>query len=127
MLMNPLNPSENRNPYLAVIIALVLVAGFFGVRYFGARAELAKTQALLATKVFNEKIILFNRTFIEKVLKSNQEVSFEDRLRLENAVRGLNDKDVLAQWNKFISSATETEAQNNVKELLDILSQKMKI
>lgn len=127
LISSPSTQSQNRNPYLAIIIALAIISAFFGIKYFTTRTELIKTKTALDSKLFNEKIVLFNRTFIEKVLRSTSEVSFEDRLRLENAVRDLNDKEILDRWNLFVASKTETEAQENVKELLSLLARKIKI
>jgi CRISPR/Cas system endoribonuclease Cas6 (RAMP superfamily) len=62
---------------------------------------------------------------IEKVLKAEKEVDFETRLKLENAVREINDKEILNQWIKFTESKTEDEAQNNIKNLLDLLVDKI--
>jgi len=64
---------------------------------------------------------------IEKVLKAETEVDFETRLKLENAVRNLEDKEILARWSKFIESKTEAGAQEEVKNLLEALVNKIKI
>lgn len=111
-----------------VIIILVLLASniFFGVKYFAVKKELKETQATLEAQKTNEKVLDFSKLFIEKVLKGAEEISFEDRLNLENAVRGLNDEEVLTQWNKFIESKTELEAQREVKNLLEMLVGKIK-
>ncbi len=110
-----------------VIIILVLLASniFFGVKYFAVQKELKETQATLEAQKTNEKVLDFSKLFIEKVLKGAEEISFEDRLNLENAVRGLNDEEVLTQWNKFIESKTELETQREVKNLLEMLIDKI--
>lgn len=51
----------------------------------------------------------------------------ETRLRLENAVRDLNNEQILAQWQKFTTSKTETEAQTQVKNLLELLVNKISL
>jgi hypothetical protein len=48
-------------------------------------------------------------------------------LKLENAVREIQDKEILDQWIKFTESKTEDEAQKNVKDLLEILVNKLQI
>ena len=111
-----------------VIIILVLLASniFFGMKYFAVQKELKETKATLESQKTNEKVLDFSKLFIEKVSKGAEEISFEDRLNLENAVRGLNDEEVLTQWNKFIESKTELDAQREVKNLLEMLVGKIK-
>jgi hypothetical protein len=46
---------------------------------------------------------------------------------LENAVRNLNDENILSQWQKFTESKTEAGAQEEVKNLLEILVGKVRI
>jgi len=75
----------------------------------------------------NERIINFLKLFIAKILKAEGEIDFETRLKLENAVREIQDKEILDQWTKFTESKTEEEAQKNVKDLLEILVNKLQI
>lgn len=111
-----------------LIIILVLLAGniFLGVKYFSVVKELRQTQAALETQKTNEKVLDFTKLFIGKVLKAEIEVNFETRLNLENAVRNLNDEAILAQWQKFVGSKTEVQAQEEVKNLLEMLINKIK-
>jgi len=108
-----------------VIFLLILGNVVFGSLYFLQAIKMEKAQKELEVKRSNDKILSFFKTFIDKVLKSDKEVSFRERLKLENEVRDLNDKDILAQWEKFISSATEQEAQKEVTNLLDLLINKV--
>lgn len=112
-----------------LILVLILLAGnvFWGVKYFSLQKELQETQAGLETQKLNEKVLEFTKLFIEKVLKAETEVDFETRLKLENAVRNLDDEEILVQWQKFVESRTEAEAQNEVKNLLEMLINKIKI
>ncbi|MBI1866597.1 MAG: hypothetical protein HY005_00755 [Candidatus Staskawiczbacteria bacterium] len=114
---------------ILITIIFILVAGniFFGVSYFFAQKDIKTTEQQLKNQQNNIKIINFTKLFIEKVLKAEKEVSFEDRLKLENAVRDLNDDEVLRQWEKFIESEAEIEAQNAVKDLLALLVKKIPI
>ena len=79
----------------------------------------------LRTYQYNDKIISFSKLFIDKVLKADTDVSFEDRLQLENSVRDIDNKDILVQWQKFTDSKTETQAQEEVKDLLYMLVNKI--
>lgn len=114
---------------LLVLLGLALIAGniYFGVKYFTARADIKEARTLLAAKTTNDKIIEFTKLFVVKVLKAEAEVDFETRLKLENAVRDLKNEEILAQWQKFTESQTEIEAQTQVKNLLDMLVNKIKL
>ncbi len=109
------------------IVFLLIVANVFTVwKYIEARGQLKVAQMASQEQSLNIKYVDFTRLFIEKVLKAKGEVSFADRLQLENAVRDLNDAEVLAQWNTFIGSKTEADAQEAVKNLLSLLTQKIR-
>ncbi len=118
----------NKQKIFLIIILILLVGNiFFGVKYFAAQKELQQTRTVLETQKINEKILDFTKLFIEKVLKAETEVNFETRLKLENAVRNLENEEILAQWQKFTESKTEVEAQREVKNLLEALVNKIKI
>ena len=106
-----------------IIIILLLIIGnvYFGFRYLNTQKELRRTQTVLETQKTNEKVLDFAKLFIEKVLKAETEVDFETRLKLENMVRNLGDEEILTQWQKFTESKTETQAQEEVKNLLEML------
>ena len=110
---------------LSLIVILfagnILLAG----QYYVSLKNLQATNGLLQTYQHNEKVLSFTKIFIEKVLKAEAEVSFEDRLKLENAVRDINNKDIFDQWQKFIDSKTEAQAQQEVKNLLELLVNKI--
>lgn len=113
---------------LIIIILLLLIGNVFcGVKYFTLQKELRQTQTLLATQKTNEQLLDFTQLFIDKVLKAQSEVDFETRLKLENAVRNLNDQEILVQWQKFTDSKNEIQAQDEVKNLLAILVKKIRI
>lgn len=131
LVKNPNNPS-NRPITLSnlfwLILVLILVAGniFFIIRHNNLKNELHQTQTAIETQELNEKVLEFTKLFIDKVLKAETEVDFETRLKLENAVRNLGDEEILNQWQKFVESRTEAEAQNEVKNLLEMLVNKIK-
>lgn len=54
-------------------------------------------------------------------------MSFDTRLKLEAAVRSLDDEEILSQWQKFTESKTEAEAQTEVKNLLEMLVKKISV
>jgi hypothetical protein len=104
-----------------VIVVLIVCTVFFGIQYFLAQRELSVTKAALTSQNVNEKTLSFTKLFIEKVLKADKEIDFETRLSLENGVRSLGDENILAQWQKFTDSKTESDAQREVKSLLQAL------
>jgi len=120
--------SINTQKILFIIIFVLLASSIFlGVKYFAVQKELKEIKTTLGIQEINEKVLDFSKFFIEKILMGEEEVGFEERLKLENAVRNLNDEKILAQWNKFVESETEAEAQTEVKNLLEMLINKIKI
>jgi len=118
----------NLDKVICVVFILILLVGniFFWMRCSAVQQELEKTKETLTVQKTDEKILDFTHLFIEKVLKAEGEVDFETRLSLENAVRNLDDEEILNQWQKFTESKTEIEAQEEVKNLLEILVSKIK-
>lgn len=115
---------------ILIIIIISLLIGsnvYLGWQYFNLQEKLRQTQARLETQIINTQVLYFTKLFINKVLKAEEEVDFETRLQLENAVRNLADEEILNQWNRFVASKTEEEAQIEVKNLLEILIEKIKI
>ena len=109
----------------ASVIILLAVCLFLGVEYLFLIQQNKALQASVKTQQLDTKLVAFDKMFIEKVLQSNTEVSFDDRLKLENAVRDLNDPQILAQWEKFSNSANEADAQTQTKNLLDLIVNKI--
>lgn len=117
---------DRKKAFILAIILLLLAGNIiFGVGFFLEREEIKKMQEDLKSQQLNVKIINFSNLFIEKVLKAKTEVSFEDRLKLENTVRDLDDPVVLDLWEKFTESSTQDQAQESVKNLLDALIKKI--
>lgn len=120
----------NKQKTILAIIILILLGGniFFGAKYLENQRELRETKAVLETQnkqEVNGKVLGFTKLFVAEVLKSEEEINFETRLQLENSVRDLGDEEILIQWNKFTESETEIEAQEEVKNLLGMLVNKI--
>lgn len=111
-----------------VIIVLILLAGniFLAVKYFTAQKEFEQAQINLSVQGIQDKTLNFTKLFISNVLKAEEEIDFETRLKLESAVRELGDEEILDKWKLFVNSQTEEYAQNSVKELLEVLVNKIK-
>ena len=110
-----------------IIVIFVLLAGsiFLGISNLQMRHKLQTSQLEKINYSSNQKILEFTESFIEKVLKNENEVDFETRLKLENMVRELDDRQILDNWNRFTASQTEDEAQTQVKNLLELLINKI--
>ena len=119
----------NKSKVISTIVIFVLLFGniVFGVKYFLAQKEIKKMEDVIKARQINEKTLNFTRIFVVKILKAEKEVDFETRLMLENSVRDLENSEILAQWQKFTNSKTESEAQEEVKILLEMLVNKIKI
>ena len=100
---------------------------FLGVNYYLLHKEFTQMASLVDSQKTNDKVLAFTKLFIEKVLKATTEVDFETRLKLENAVRDLNDETILAQWTKFLATKDAASAQTEVKNLLNILVNKINL
>ena len=117
---------ENKKRVFEIFIVLLIVGNaFFAYNYFKATKELQLIQSGQSSAQLNTKVLDFASLFIKKVLQADKEVDFETRLALENAVRELNDEEIMAEWQTFVGSKTEAEAQNSVKRLLEILITKI--
>ena len=119
----------NRKNIVIVIVFIVLLAGnlYFGWRSLSSSGEIANARAIIAAKQSSNRNLDFLQMFVKNVIKSDKEVDFDTRLKLENAVRELNDNEVLEKWQRFVDSKDEIEAQNNVKDLLDLLVRKASV
>lgn len=110
-----------------VFIVILIVSNFlWGFFFFSQRQELMAKRVSIVNQEKNVQIVNFTRLFINDVLKAQGEVNFEKRLELENAVRALEDEEILTQWTDFINSKSEVSAQTEVKDLLGLLVDKIK-
>jgi len=111
-------------PFLIIVI-LAAVALVLAGQYYIERRSLMASENTVKTFQYDQKVLNFTKLFIAKVLKADGEVSFDDRLNLENAVRSINDKTIFDQWQKFTNAKTAQEAQIEVKNLLELLVSKI--
>ncbi len=113
---------------LFLIIGILLTTSIVTlIRYSSIQKELKETQKSIEEQEFNKGIMGFLNLFIDEVLNTKGEVSFEERLKLESAVRDLEDDEILTQWNSFVNSQDENEAQTQVRNLLKLLVDKIKV
>ena len=116
---------QGKKIIIVVILVLLVLVAFFGAQYVVAKNNVAKLQQQVKTRQLNVKIVDFTKLFINVVLKNKTEGSFDERLKLEIAVGALGDKAILDQWEKFIASTSEVQAQQEVANLLNVLVNKL--
>lgn len=114
-----------KSAIILIVIIIILLLGnvFLGLEYFSAQSRL---KPLLADNQSNARILNFEKLFINKVLNSQGQVAYADRLRLENAVLETKDSEIIDAWHKFLDSQTEVDAQQTVLKLLVLFSTKLK-
>jgi len=110
---------------LIIIVLLIISNVFTGVQYFKFKDAPVGIDQTAEVKNNNNGVLEFTKLFIDEVLNSDEEVDFDTRLKLENSVRDLNDLEILNQWNRFLGSETEEDAQIEVKNLLTLLINKI--
>ena len=109
-----------------MVISLLVSGNIFLLVQFGIlNGELRQAKKELNVRQINEKTLTFAKLFVEKVLQGTDEVSFEDRLRLENSVRDINDPEIFDQWQNFIKTQTDREAQDQMSRLFMMLLNKL--
>jgi hypothetical protein len=118
---------KNKKVAIAVAMLVMVAIGFLVANYVAMKNRLAVSEGVLQAYKYNNGALSFTRLFIEKVLEAEGEVSFEDRLQLENQMRDLKDAEVTSAWNAFTQAQTEMQAQTAVKKLLKLLIGKVQI
>lgn len=112
------------NKIIIIVLIVILLAGniIFGLSYFSAQQHLEKFSK---DSQVNSKIANLSTLFIQKVLKTQGEVTPEDRLKLENAVYNTGDSQIISAWQSFTASSTEQDAQLGALNLLSMFSSKI--
>lgn len=118
-------PYRKRIFIIIVLGVFVISYVFFALNYFLLKDQINILEVRQENTETNVKVVHFMSLFIKEVLQSDQEVDFETRLSLENAVRDLKDEEIKKEWDDFTKSNSEIEAQNNVKSLLGVLIDKI--
>ncbi|MCF7865803.1 MAG: hypothetical protein K9M11_04880 [Candidatus Pacebacteria bacterium] len=108
---------------LIIICGLLLITNFFlFYKYTATSNLLANIQVENKSKADeSQKFSVFLKLLVAKVLQTGGDVSFEDRLTLENSVRNLNDTEILSTWKNFVDSKDNDMAQKYLKNLLQLL------
>lgn len=110
---------------LVVSIIVIVSLALNAVLGIGMLAEKRKNQDLEQSIHLHTSVLNFANLFINKVLRTTGEISFEDRLKIENAVRDTNDKEIYDQWQKFVNVQTEAQGREEIKNLLQLIVNKL--
>ncbi len=115
-----------KNSFMIIAIGVLAITTIlYSIKSYSLAQRLAEMEKNLQPQVAHTEIAKFTKLFIDKVLNAEGSVSFDTRLELENAVRATRDDELLSQWNAFVNSKTEAEAQTQVKRLLAMLVTKI--
>lgn len=124
-MINIFSAFNREKIYSLIILILAVAVVLLLLQWHLSLKDMQIARATLKTYQHNEKVLSFTKLFINKVLKAQGEVPFEDRLQLENAVRDINSKPISNQWANFTNAKTEADAQVQVKDLLELLVKKI--
>lgn len=117
----------DRTRLVANVLMVVLLGGniFFSIQYASnIQQEQAKAAAPddVASRIQTAR---FLKLYIDTVLTPGSNISVDDRIKLENDIRQLKDADLVRQWDVFVASEGNTEAQVNAVKLMSLLVNKL--
>ena len=107
------------------LLLLILLAGnlFFSIQYiYSIKADQVPVVDKGAQEVLQIKNSNFLKLFINKVVKANGTVSYEDRVQLENDVRQIHNPALTTQWELFVGSKDPAKAEQAATDLMLILA-----
>lgn len=110
-----------------IIVILLFLTIFLCVKLCFYQKTINTLSYQANTQKVNIKIFNFTKLFVEKVLASKEEVDFETRFKLENAIRDINDEEILNKWREFTESKNPDEVQDDVIALMQKLLDKMTV
>src|SRR3989338_2453905 len=100
-------PEENKKfRFLEIIVvALLLIAlAYMYVTNNKLKLEVASIMGNPIATSEQLRALNFMSDFVDLVLGSEEEIGFDDRLKLENEVRTLQDETILQTWKDFTAS-----------------------
>ena len=123
-----MNAGLDKTRLVSNVLMLILVAGniFFSIQYMaGVTQQANKDTQEEAKSVERLQTARFLKLFIDTVLNTKETISFENRVKLENDIRQLGDKQVTNQWEAFVASKDTKVAQEAAVKLMSMLGSKM--
>lgn len=116
--------SENTTKTLLILLAALLALSLLVNVWL--IFQLSATSRNLNSQQTDEEVLAFTKMFVEDVLMATKEIDFDTRLSLETSVRGLDDKQIFDQWQRFTRTQTKEDSSNEAKILLDLLVKKIR-
>jgi len=107
------------------ILMIVLLCGnlYFSVQYISnIKAEQNQAVDTTSARIQTSRVL---KEFIDIVLNTQGTISYDDRVKLENDVRQLQDASITSQWDAFVGSSDAKTAQTNAVKLMSMLANKM--
>ena len=113
--------------FVSNLLLVLLLAGnlFFSIQYiYSIKADQVPVVDKGAQEVARIKNANFLKLFINKVIKTNGTVSYDDRVQLENDVRQIHNKELTTQWELFVASnKDQKKAEDAAADLMLILAE----
>lgn len=112
--------------FISNILMILLLAGniFLSIQYiYSIKAEKAVVVDTSAAEVIKIKNANFLKLFINKVIKENGNVSYDDRVQLENDVRQIHNPELTKQWTIFVENKDPKQAEAAASDLMLILAE----
>lgn len=110
------------------LIALLILSNIFTIGLFlKSKTNSEPDEKNIAVMEENKKTVEFLKFFVERVLQSEKEVLYEDKLKIENDIKDIGNQELINKWIDFASSETSEQAQKNLKNLLDALVNNIKL
>jgi hypothetical protein len=105
------------------MLIIVCAAGFFAFQWY----QTDKGYNSLSAKYSeNKKIDTFISLFVNNMLGVAKDISFDQRLQMENSVRSINNTQIFNKWEAFTTSSNSAAAQINAQALLQMLTNNLK-
>ncbi len=100
--------------FLAGIILLIMQCVLLSLENDRLKKEINSQE-------LGNKSLDFTQLFVQDFLLSSKTVGFEERLKLENSVRDIQDQEIFSKWQEFTNSGDNGQAQKSAGELLNLL------
>jgi len=113
-----------QNKILIIVLIISILANvLFGVNYFqNKNTQKNNTDFSIQER---QKVGELTKFFVTKVIATGGQISFEDRAKIEEDIKALNDQNVAVKWSAFVASKNAKDAQGAAIELLVALTEKM--
>ena len=111
---------------LSNFLLILLVAGniFFSIQYTeNLKQQNAAETDNAVVRIQASKLL---KLFVDVVLNTeNKQITYEDRVALENDVRQMKDVEVIKQWDAFVASKDPKTAQQKAITFMKLLTNKL--